>query len=405
MGLFDKLKGVFGGKKEEGEGAGDAPDAPDAKSSQRREAPRKSFSLSTGQVYRPASERTSPVHDTETLPLPDELDAAAPQEAEGAPSIEAIDFDLAAPSSLDETADSSAEQPAAGSRSMVGKPAPNVTARMVAVGKATPGEAEASRGAASPSLRAAIAGASVSHKRRVSAKSKMLGQVLIDAHALDEDRLEQALEKQRREGGLLGQLLRAAGLANEEAVCEALKKQRTITTVTLAKANIDMDVVKILDKEFCLKHRLLPFERFGNLLCIAMTNVLDTQAKNLVRERSNMLVKPFDVEWADLSAQIERVYARPGERSVSRRSSALTARIESGAVSSALAAAETVGSTEMFTLLPTKPLPAVPLAAIPMGEAFASEVVQWDAADPERRWMATQLADNRLPLLPPMDAS
>lgn len=142
-------------------------------------------------------------------------------------------------------------------------------------------------------------------KKRVSMQGKQLGSLLIKNNAITETQLEKALSQQEEEGGLLGQILVSLGICGKSAIGAALKKQRTITTVTLDQANFDLGVLELLPRSFCLKYRLIPFEKLGNHLCVAMSNVLDTQAKTDIKEQTQFLVKPFDASWKDIQVAID----------------------------------------------------------------------------------------------------
>lgn len=144
------------------------------------------------------------------------------------------------------------------------------------------------------------------HKIRTSPKNKRLGQLLIKAGVLNEDTLDDLLDEQQESGGLLGRLLIKKGLANIKDVGAALKKQRTITTILIPNVEFDPEVLTLLDKDFCIKNRLIPIERIGNQLCLAMSNVLDTNAKNDVKEKTQLSIKAFDADWQEVKAAIEK---------------------------------------------------------------------------------------------------
>jgi len=155
-------------------------------------------------------------------------------------------------------------------------------------------------------------------KNRASAPGKTLGALLVSQGVVTEDQVREVLEAQEREGGLLGQRLVRDARCPSDLLAQALNKQRTITTVHLGQVPVCPDLKPVFSRAFCLRHRLLPFERLGaNLVCVAMANVLDTQAKNQVRQMTNAVVKPFDAEWNDLQAAIDRWYpASPNEMDI-----------------------------------------------------------------------------------------
>jgi len=143
-------------------------------------------------------------------------------------------------------------------------------------------------------------------KIRASTKGKEIGAILVKDAKISEEHLEKALEIQRKKGGLLGQILVALGVCSKADVGAALRKQRTITTVVLDKVKFDPEALQTLPRPFCEKNRLIPFEKIGNQLCVAMANVLDTQAKNEMKQMTQLQIKSFDASWVEIKAAIER---------------------------------------------------------------------------------------------------
>ncbi len=145
-----------------------------------------------------------------------------------------------------------------------------------------------------------------SRKKRVSLKGKQLGALLVKASAVNQDQVNEALNIQAEKGGLLGHILEDLGYCSKTDVGAALKKQRTITTVELPYLKYDPEALELLDRAFCERNRLIPFEKMGNQICVAMSNVLDTQAKNDIKEKTQLQVKVFDAAWPEIQEAINK---------------------------------------------------------------------------------------------------
>ncbi len=143
-------------------------------------------------------------------------------------------------------------------------------------------------------------------KIRASTKGKEIGAILLKDAKITEEHLDKALEIQRKKGGLLGQILVALGVCSKADIGAALRKQRTITTVVLDKVKFDPEALQTLPRPFCEKNRLIPFEKIGNQICVAMANVLDAQAKNEMKQMTQLQIKSFDASWVEIKAAIER---------------------------------------------------------------------------------------------------
>lgn len=68
----------------------------------------------------------------------------------------------------------------------------------------------------------------IRESRRTGRNGKKLGELLVESGVLDEERLQQALTRQRQrgKGELLGEVLLSLGLIKEEALLSALCMQR-----------------------------------------------------------------------------------------------------------------------------------------------------------------------------------
>lgn len=143
-------------------------------------------------------------------------------------------------------------------------------------------------------------------RKRASMKGKQIGQLLVKSEALTDENLNRALDLQAKEGGMLGQILVKMELCTRADIGSALRKQRTITTVELKNVDFDPEATGLLEKDFCAQNRLIPFEKIGNQLCVAMANVLDTQAKNDIKEKTQLQLKAFDASWPEIQEAIER---------------------------------------------------------------------------------------------------
>jgi hypothetical protein len=258
----------------------------------------------------------------------------------------------------------------------------------------------ASSTAAGYSARSSSSSASLSHKVRVSARNKTIGALLVSERRATEEQVDKALAAQREEGGLTGQILVRLGYCKREDIGAVLKKQRTITTVRLATLPVPKNVLSLLTRDFCLKHKVLPFELLDTQLCVAMTNVLDTAAKTDLRSRLPYLIKTFDADWQDLHAAIDRCYRRGGAAEELEVHLPEEPPAPAGAPDAPSAPAPAKSAADETARRFAAEDGQGPLRAIPVAEAFVMEVVQWDRADSEPRWLATHLPDNVLPMLP-----
>ena len=100
--------------------------------------------------------------------------------------------------------------------------------------------------------------------------SKKLGDLLLRENLLTPADLERAKEDQRRHGGRLSDALVRLGLLDEQDLVRVLSKQYGVPAVDLASFEIDPEVVKLVPEDIVQKYRIMPINRVGSTLIVAV---------------------------------------------------------------------------------------------------------------------------------------
>ena len=108
--------------------------------------------------------------------------------------------------------------------------------------------------------------------------SKKLGELLIERRIIKERELKHALEVQKQKGGLLGSILVILGYATEEQIAQALTTQFGFPYLPLGNYEIDSEISKLIPENVAKQYCLIPIDRIGNSLTIAMSDPLNTHA-------------------------------------------------------------------------------------------------------------------------------
>jgi hypothetical protein len=143
---------------------------------------------------------------------------------------------------------------------------------------------------------------------RSSGRGTPIGELLIQAAAINTEQLTKALRIQEKQGGSIGQVLVAMGACTPDDIAEALGKQFRFTQVDLKRMVPQPSALILFDGPKCTQHKLIPFERMGRMLCIAMVNVLNRKAITQVESLTQLRVKAFSSVWTDIQAAIEKYY-------------------------------------------------------------------------------------------------
>ena len=99
-----------------------------------------------------------------------------------------------------------------------------------------------------------------------------LGELLVKNNIITKEQLTKALEQQKETGGQqrLGSVLIQNGLISEPDLTSFLSKQYGLPSINLADYDVDPSIIKILPVEIAQKYQIVPVNRSGSTLIIAM---------------------------------------------------------------------------------------------------------------------------------------
>jgi type IV pilus assembly protein PilB len=104
------------------------------------------------------------------------------------------------------------------------------------------------------------------------AMSGRLGAMLVSSGLITEEQLKKALAAQKAEGGRLGSLLVKLGFVPEDKLMTFLSKQYGVPYVDLSKFEINPAVIKHIPADVAQKYRIMPINRAGATITIAMVD-------------------------------------------------------------------------------------------------------------------------------------
>ena len=208
-----------------------------------------------------------------------------------------------------------------------------------------------------------------------------LGEILIGEGIITAGQLNEALEKKQADGGFLGQNLIELGYITPETLTTFLVKQCKIPHINLLDYQIDTAVVSLIDPELCEEFGLVPIDKMGKILTLAMVDPLDIDALSAVRAAApDLKIKPILCNLADFQIVFTRLFPdreTPGEPGQTATVSNAELGLGKAAHPSAPKAAEQRS--------PAKP-EASKAAAPPAGDgpatAAATAATGWQALDP-----------------------
>ena len=120
--------------------------------------------------------------------------------------------------------------------------------------------------------------------------------------------LEEVLVFQKEKGILFGEALVQMKLATEEDVVQALTCQYGFPYLPLANYEIAPEVVATVPVEICKKYCLVPIDKIGRSLTLAMSNPLNVKALEDVEQATNCSVQAFVSTTSEINSAINRYY-------------------------------------------------------------------------------------------------
>jgi type IV pilus assembly protein PilB len=102
--------------------------------------------------------------------------------------------------------------------------------------------------------------------------SSRFGDILVKEEVISLDQLKTAIEEQKQTGKRLGETLLRLGYINEYELVAFLSKQYRVPAINLDEFEISPEVLKLITRESAVKHGLVPINRSGSNLIVAMSD-------------------------------------------------------------------------------------------------------------------------------------
>ena len=137
-----------------------------------------------------------------------------------------------------------------------------------------------------------------------------LGELLVTNNLITKEQLKQALGEQKAAGGQLrlGSILVREGLINEADLTSFLSKQYGVPTINLADYEVDPAVVKIIPAEIAHKYQIVPVNRAGSTLIIAMSDPSNIFAIDDIKFMTGYNVEVVVVAESSIKTAIDKLY-------------------------------------------------------------------------------------------------
>ena len=135
-----------------------------------------------------------------------------------------------------------------------------------------------------------------------------LGELLVRNKLIDEKQLAKALEEQKASGGRLGASLTKLGFLKEEDLAAFLSRQYGVPSINLNEFEIDENVIKLIPAEVVQKYQLIPVNRAGSTLIVAMADPSNIFAIDDIKFMTGYNVEVVVTSEGSIKTAIDKYY-------------------------------------------------------------------------------------------------
>lgn len=151
-----------------------------------------------------------------------------------------------------------------------------------------------------------------------SGNGKKIGQLLLESGLVNGVQLDEALEKQKKDGGKICSHLIRLGFLKADSLLEFLRQQFGVAAVNVSKYHLPEEVISTLPPDVAHRWRVLPVNITGGSLTLAMEDPRNEEAITVVEKITSMKVEPLICPQSVMEESL-RAYYPAGAAAFQRR--------------------------------------------------------------------------------------
>jgi type IV pilus assembly protein PilB len=138
--------------------------------------------------------------------------------------------------------------------------------------------------------------------------SVRIGELLLEQRRITPAQIQEALEYQTKHGGKLGFNLVKLGYVRDDEIAALLSEQYGVPSINLAQFEVDPAVIRLVPADTARKHQVVPVNRSGSTLTIAMTDPTNVSAMDDIKFRTGCSIEPVVASETAILEAITRYY-------------------------------------------------------------------------------------------------
>ncbi|MBI3182672.1 MAG: type IV-A pilus assembly ATPase PilB [Myxococcales bacterium] len=142
--------------------------------------------------------------------------------------------------------------------------------------------------------------------------SGRLGELLVRENLISVQQLRKAQEEQQKTGTRIGTALIKTGAIEESKLTDFLSKQYGVPAINLKEFDIEQEIIKLVPKDVAEKHLVVPVNRAGPSLIVAMCDPSNIYAVDDLKFLTGYTIEPVVASEPSIREAIEKYYAEKG---------------------------------------------------------------------------------------------
>jgi type IV pilus assembly protein PilB len=140
-------------------------------------------------------------------------------------------------------------------------------------------------------------------------RKKYLGEILLTENLITREQLRQALAEQQETKERLGAILLKHGFVSEPKLLSALSVSYGLPLVKLSDITVDNEALKLIPEKMARKFSVVPLEKKGDVLQIAMVDPSNVVAVDEIEKETNLKLSIVLSSEQEIKEKIQSCYA------------------------------------------------------------------------------------------------
>ncbi len=134
-------------------------------------------------------------------------------------------------------------------------------------------------------------------------------EILKESKLVSSNDLENAVNRQKKEGGNVGKFLVEKGAINQKDLASLLSSELNIPVLNLSRLKIDSKIVRLIPEKIARQYILIPTSKMGNNLTVCMSDPLNVFAIDDIKALTNFDIDPIISTEKEILDAINNYYA------------------------------------------------------------------------------------------------